>query len=124
MPATFLLTPLPRELHVANTLTAPAAPVACVAAVCKAADLPAPPPNSAWPGSGCDNVFSGTTCTASCNANYAGTVTSTCTNGVWGPVEGTCILSGTPGMAYTQRTSHHVLVGLGPSSTRLLGVRV
>lgn len=66
----------------------------CIAAVCKAANLPTAPANSAWPGSGCDNVFSGVKCTAQCATNYAGTVTSTCTNGVWGPATGTCVLQG------------------------------
>lgn len=68
--------------------------VFAVPAVCLASGLPAAPANSGWPSSGCDNVYTGATCSATCAANYAGTVTTTCTDGQWGPASGQCILQG------------------------------
>lgn len=69
---------------------------ALLAAVCKAADLPAAPANSAWPAGGCDNSLAGSSCTGSCAAGYSGSVSVTCNSNAggaptWGTPSGTCV---------------------------------
>lgn len=67
-----------------------------LAAVCKAADLPAPTPaGSTWPGSGCDNLPAGQSCDGSCPAGYSGSVSVTCNSNAggaptWGTPTNTC----------------------------------
>lgn len=62
----------------------------CCLAVCTGATIPPAPANSTWPANLCNGTASGGLCQAVCAANFTGTVNTTCVDGVWQAVMGTC----------------------------------